>query len=418
MSSRRGAREDLERYVLDVFGVLPRADQRGKALAYLRGALTDGQRKSMWPMADRIGANYQQIQQFVSSSTWPVEPVRARLAQLADEVIDPIGWLLDDTGFPKDGKHSPGVARQYSGTLGKVGNCQVAPSLHVATDEASAPVNWRLFLPERWDDSLAAEPDVDAIATRRAAAKIPDDERHREKWRMALEMIDETTGWGLSPGVICADPGYGDCAEFRTELTDRGLSYVLGVKADTSAHPADAQPSQPGKPPHTGAGRPRTARYRTKPISLKEHAMLAAQRAPKKAFQTITWRNGTIGPLRSRFIILQVRPANRNIPRQPDGSLPEVWMIAEWPEKCDEPTKYWLSNLPTSTKPKTLVQFTKLRWRIEHDYRELKKGLGLDHFEGRSWLGWHHHVTLTSAAHLFITKTRLTAPKATAPAHS
>ncbi len=410
MNLKRGIRQDLERYVLDVFGALPRSDQRVKAGAYLRGVLTDGRRKSMWPMAERVGVDYQQIQQFVSSSTWPVEPVRARIARLAQELVDPVAWVVDDTGFPKDGKHSPCVARQYSGSLGKVGNCQVAPSLHLATDVASVPVNWRLFVPERWDDSLADDGDAETVAARRAAAKIPATERHREKWRMALEMIDETTKWGLRPGVICADPGYGDCGDFRTALTDRGLSYVVGVKGDTGAHAVDTEPDMP---PYSGSGRPPTARYRTKPLSLKQHAI----RASTQAAQTITWRKGTIGPLRSRYVIIQVRPANRHIPRQSDGTLPITWMIAEWPPKEEEPTKYWLSNLHPSTRPKTLVQLAKIRWRIEHDYRELKTGLGLDHFEGRSWLGWHHHVTLTSAAHLFITKTRLTNPKAPAPAH-
>src|SRR3954449_10676290 len=186
----------LEEFAAEMFAPLARADQRDKGATYLRGLLLDGRRKSMQPMAERLGVDHQRLQQFVSSSTWAVEPVRERLAHRAIEVIAPRAWVVDDTGFPKDGTASPGVARQYSGTMGKVANCQIGVSICAVTDAASCPLDWRLFLPERWDDSCATdEPAAAAIRARRARAGMPDSVRHREKWRLALDMLDELAGF-------------------------------------------------------------------------------------------------------------------------------------------------------------------------------------------------------------------------------
>src|SRR5881227_3859262 len=182
------ARERLEEFAAEMFAPLTRSDQRVKGQTYLRGLLLDGRRKSMQPMAERLGVDHQGLQQFVSSSTWAVEPVRARLARRAVEVIAPDAWVVDDTGFVKDGTASPGVARQYSGTLGKVANCQVGVSICAVTDTASCPLSWRLFLPERWDEACATSPEAAAIAERRERAGIPAEQRHREKWRLALDM--------------------------------------------------------------------------------------------------------------------------------------------------------------------------------------------------------------------------------------
>ncbi len=218
----------LEEFAAEMFAPLVRADQRDKGATYVRGLLLDGRRKSMQPRAERLGVDHQGLQQFVSSSTWAVEPVRERLAHRAVAVIDPDAWVVDDTGFVKDGTASPGVARQYSGTLGKVGNCQVGVSISAVTDAASCPLDWRLFLPERWDDAAAASEEAAAAARdRRERAGIPAEARHREKWRLALEMIDELVGWGLAPPVVVADAGYGDIAEFRDGLTARGRPYVV-----------------------------------------------------------------------------------------------------------------------------------------------------------------------------------------------
>src|SRR4051794_25642468 len=232
-------RPRLEAFATEVFAPLSRSDQRGKGQTYLRGLLLDGRRKSMQPMAERLGVDDQGLQQFLSSSTWAVEPVRERLARKAVAVIAPQAWVVDNTGFPKDGTASPGVARQYSGTLGKVANCQIGVSVSAVTDAASCPLNWRLFLPERWDDACATSPEAAAaIRERRTRAGIPEQMRHREKWRLALDMLDELAGEALAPPVVVADAGYGDNAEFRDGLTARGRAYVVQVSGDLTAHPA------------------------------------------------------------------------------------------------------------------------------------------------------------------------------------
>src|SRR5918994_1248039 len=355
------ARERLEEFAAEMFAPLSRSDQRVKGQTYLRGLLLDGRRKSMQPMAERLGVDHQGLQQFVSSSTWAVEPVRERLAARAVAVIAPDAWVVDDTGFPKDGLASPGVARQYCGTLGKVGNCQIGVSISAVTDAASCPLNWRLFLPASWDDAAADTPEAAAaIAARRARAGISDRTRHHAKWRLALEMLDELAGWGLAPPVVVADAGYGNNGDFRAGITARGSRYVVAVDGDLTAH--------------------------------------------REATVSVTWREGSRGSLTSSFLALRVRPAGRNPTARlaADGSLPAVWLLAEWPAEAAEPTDYWLSDLPEDTPLAELVRLAKIRWRIEHHYRQLKTGLGLDHFEGRTWHGWHRHVTLVTAAQLFI----------------
>jgi SRSO17 transposase len=405
----------LDSYVGEVFSSLSRKDRVATAGVYARGLMLRGERKSMQQMAQRLGVDHQRLQQFVTSSPWPVEPVRMVLSRKACELIGPDAWVVDDTGFGKDGNFSPCVARQYSGTLGKVGNCQIAVSVHAASDTASCPLNWRLFLPQSWDETYAQD-DADAasvIAARRAKSAIPAGERHRPKWEMAVEMIDELLEWGRPrPGVVVADAGYGEGAQFRAALTDRNLPYVMAVKATTSVFPADAVPETP---PRIGPGPPFTARYRVPKSSCK--AMVLA--AGEQALQQVSWRRGTKTTpenpdalMSSRFVAIRSRPAGHRVPRAPDGTVEQVWLLAEWPTGATEPTDYWLSTLPADTPHEELVRLAKLRWRIEHDYRELKVALGLDHFEGRSWLGWHHHATLVTAAHLFLTTLRLTDPKA------
>ena len=400
-------RRRLETFAAEVFASLARSDQRVKGVTYLRGLLLDGRRKSMQPMAERLGVDHQRLQQFVTSSTWGVAEVRRCLAMRAVDVVAPVAWVVDDTGFLKDGKASPCVARQYSGTLGKVGNCQIGVSVHAVTDTASCPLNWRLFLPASWDNAQAdGQQAAQEITTRRRRCAIPDTEHHRPKWQMAIEMIDELTGWGLEPPVIIADAGYGDNAHLRAALSERGLDYVVQVKGEVTAHPAEASPERIA---YSGLGPRSLPRYRTKPVSLREHVLVAG----RPAITTLAWRDGSKGTLTSQFVILPVRVAGRRPRLTADGSLPVTHLIAQWPDDEPAPIKYWLSNLPADTRPTDLVRLAKARWRIEHDYRELKTGLGLDHFEGRSWTGWHHHVTLVTAAHLFCTELRLDNPKAT-----
>ncbi|RZB14574.1 IS701 family transposase [Streptomyces sp. F001] len=306
-------RATLALYVADVFASVPRKDQRAKGDCYLRGLMLDGRRKSIQAMASRLpDGNEQNLQQFVNQSTWDPVPVQRRICERMLPLIDPTAWVIDDVSVPKDGRMSVGVAPQYCGALGKRANCQVAVSVHAASDTASCPLQWRLFLPTEWASDTG----------RRTVTRVPPEVTHREKWRLALDMLDTLAGWGMRPPVVVADAAYGTNAHLRTELADRQLADILAVRADVTAHPFDAKPVAPD-------------------------------------------RNGPVG----------CRPT----PRSP------TWSV--WP---------------------------RVRRRIEHDYRELKHGLGLDHFEGRSWPGWHHHVTLVTAAHAFLTEQRL-APKAPAP---
>lgn len=404
----------VEEFAADMFGGFARRDQRSKGELYLRGLLSDGKRKSMQPMAERLGVDHQQLQQFVTTSTWDHVEVRRRLAVWARDFVDPDALVVDDTGFPKDGTSSPGVARMYCGALGKRANCQVGVSVHAATDWASAALDWRLFLPESWDDRKATTPDQATEARRRRErCAIPDDQRHREKWRLALDMIDELVEWGLPARPVVADAGYGDASGFRQGLTDRGLTYVVAVNPIATVHPATAVPVTPA---YGGTGRRPEPRYPDPPADLKTLVVNAG----RSAGRFVTWRHGShksaanpTGRMRSRFLALRVRPANRHIPKAADGGLPECWLLAEWPTGAAEPTDYWLSTLPADIRLRNLVKLAKMRWRIEHDYRELKDGLGLDHFEGRSWTGWHRHVTLASIAQAVCTKLRRT-PKAPA----
>jgi SRSO17 transposase len=401
--------DDLDDFVEDMFASLTRSGWQERAGHYLRGLMLDGRRKSIQPMAARLaGPHEQALNHFVTNSPWDATAVRQRLAVRMDAAIEPTAWALDDTGWLKCGTASVCVARQYTGTAGKVTNCQVGVSLNLVTDTASCPADWRLFVPDSWD------PDTPGAGERRRKAGMPDDARHREKWRLGLAMIDEVTGWGLRPPLIVADAGYGDAAEFRQELDNRDLTWVIGVN---NAHTAFTEDTQRTAPPYKGAGRRPPLIYREAAPALKSHAMTAGRQAVRQ----VAWRtgsrrrNGKPRTMRGHFLFLRLRPASLVHRRAADfGDLPVRWLIAEWPPGETEPTRYWLSNLPANTPMRRLVRLAKLRWRIEHDYREVKTGLGLDHYEGRTWQGWHHHVTLVSAAHAFLTLQRLD-PKTPAP---
>jgi SRSO17 transposase len=273
-----------------------------------------------------------------------------------------------------------------------VANCQVGVSVHAATDQASCPINWRLFLPEEWDHD----------AERRRKAHLPDDVHHRPKWQLALDMLDELAGWGLVPPVLLADAAYGEVNGFRLGLEQREHTYVVQVPGTISAYSPDVVPETV---PYPGRGQPPKPRYRQPRASVKQLVLAAGQGAAR----TLTWREGADGEqLVSRFVALRVRPAGAQLRRAArGGQLPVRWLLAEWPDGEPEPVKYWLASLPADTPLARLVGLAKLRWRVEHDYRELKDALGLDHFEGRSFKGWHHHVTLVSVAHGFVTLERL-----------
>jgi SRSO17 transposase len=395
----------MEAFADDLFGSLPRADQRARGQCYLRGLMLDGRRKSIEPMAQRLGeVHYQALHHFVAASPWDWRPVRQRLAERLCAALEPTAWAVDDTGFPKDGDHSVGVQRQYCGTLGKRANCQLGVSVNAVTEHASCPLDWRLFVPERWDEA--------AMATRRAACQLPEQVHHRPKWQLVLDMLDELAGWELHPPVLLADSGYGEGGEFRWGLDTRQVAYVMEVRADTSAYPEHVHPVAA---PYAGKGRRPRPRYHHQPSSLTELAMAAGE----SACVELIWRRGSRGLQRGRFLALRVRPAGvtpRRLARAADQELPVRWLLAEWPPGKPEPVKYWLSNLPDDIPLVELVRLARLRWRVEQDYRELKGALGLDHFEGRGWVGWHHHVTLVSVAHGFLTLERLRRPKPAASA--
>ena len=400
-----GIRGRLEGFADDLFGSLPRADQRARGQCYLRGLMLDGRRKSVEPMAQRLGeVHYQALHHFVAVSPWDWRPVRGRLAEVLTAALQPTAWVVDDTGFPKDGTHSVGVKRQYSGTLGKTANCQLGVSVNAVTEHASCPLDWRLFVPKSWDEVT--------MAARRAACHLPEQVHHRPKWRLVLDMLDELAGWGLGPPALLADCGYGDVGEFRGGLDARQVGYVVEVRADTSAYPEHVHPTTPAS---TGKGRRPSLRYHHQRCSLKELALQAGQRA----CVDLIWRRGSKGLQRGRFLALRVRPAGvvpRRQARQDGTELLVRWLLVEWPTGNAAPVKYWLSNLPERTPIVELVRLARLRWRVEQDYRECKGGLGLDHFEGRGWPGWHHHVTLVSVAHGFLTLERLRSPKLVASA--
>ncbi|MFE1453395.1 IS701 family transposase [Streptomyces olivaceoviridis] len=402
-------RGELAEFVADVFVSLPRRDQRRWGGCYLRGLMLDGRRKSIQPMAERLpDGNMQALQQFVNQSPWDPLPVRRRIARRLCEVIVPEVWVIDDVSFPKCGTASVGVARQYCGAMGKRANCQVAVSVHAATDAASCPLQWQLYLPKEWTD----EPG------RCRRAGVPDGTGHQEKWRLALGLLDTLADWQLKAPVVVADAGYGVSTPFRMGLEERGLSYVLALTGKEIAHTRDVEPHRPA---YGGLGPPTLPRYRTEPRSLSAHAV----KADADRFTEVTWRQGSKGVMTSRFAVLTVRPAGKQALAAAqragggqgrwDGVLPQRTVLVEWPAGHDAPTGYWISNLPATTPIADLVRWAKMRWRIEHDYRELKHGLGLDHFEGRTWRGWHHHVTLVTAAQAFLTLRRLD-PKAPPPA--
>ncbi|MEU1514966.1 IS701 family transposase [Streptomyces sp. NPDC005811] len=398
-------RGELAEFVADVLGSVPRRDQRRWGECYLRGLMLDGRRKSIQPMAERLpDGNMQALQQFVNQSPWDPLPVRRRIAERLCEVVRPEVWVIDDVSFPKCGTTSVGVARQYCGAVGKRANCQVAVSVHAATDTASCPLEWQLYLPREWTD----EPD------RCRRAQVPAGTVHQEKWRLALGLLDRLAGQGQKAPVLVADAGYGVSTPFRLGLEVRGLAYVLALTGKEVAHPEEAEPHRPA---YGGLGPPTLPRYRTPPRALPLHAA----RIPADTLAEVTWRQGSKGRMTSRFAVLTVRLAGKQSLAaaqgaggghyQWDGVLPARTVLLEWPDGQQAPTGYWVSNLPASTPVEELVRWAKMRWRIEHDYRELKHGLGLDHFEGRTWRGWHHHVTLVTAAQAFLTLRRLD-PKA------
>ncbi len=357
----------------------------------------------MEPMAARLsprdtGAKHQVLQHFVSDSPWKDHRILDAAVDWALPALESRGgvsaWIIDDTGMAKQGEHSVGVARQYCGNLGKQDNCQVAVSITIANNVMSIPVSWRLYLPEAWAND----------AKRRKKCRVPDDIIFQTKWQIALAELDRLLERRIPRAPILADAGYGSITAFREGLSDRGLKYIVGIGPDVSVWPPGQRPLPPKE--WSGQGRKPTALRRDdkhKPVSVLE----LAKSLPPSEWTTIEWREGSDGkPLSSRFSCQRLRPAHRDTARSEPRS--EEWLLIEWPAGDAAPLKYALSNLDSTASISEVVQTYKMRWRIEHDYLELKDQLGLDHFEGRSWRGFHHHGTLCIAAYCFVAVERAT----------
>jgi len=392
-----GVRERLAGFVLEVAGRLPLRRQRENALLYVRGLVEQGGRKSLQPTLFRLEetpARYESVQQFLADSPWdPALLVRACAERVAPE-IGVLVWVVDDTGIVKDGKHSPGVKRQYSGTLGKIGNCQITVSVHAVGERGTLPLGWRLYLPEEWCDDRE----------RRRKAKIPESVVFETKPQLAAGLCEQAAGWEVPQAPVLADSAYGDDTAFRSDLHALGLEYVVAVRAETSVYGPETTFAVPQRSGTTG--RPRTvARPDRKPESVRS----LAERLPAKTWQTLPCRTTPAGEdVESRFAFVRVVATH---PVRTDCQPPRFeWLIIEWPQTEDAPTDYWLSNLPEPESRERLARLARLRGTIALDYRQLKGELGLDHYEGRSYAGFHHHTALVTCAHAFLTLERLCPP--------
>jgi len=394
----------FEAYIEGLVSVIGHADRAGPLRDYCVGLMMPCERKSVEPMAavtapERTAAQHQSLLHFVGEGRWSDEQVLAKVREMVLPEIVRHGqieaWIIDDTGFPKQGRHSVGVARQYCGQLGKQDNCQVAVSLSIANRHASLPVAYRLYLPEQW----AADDE------RRRKTGVPGDIRFRTKPEIALEQIRAASAAGLPLGVVLMDAGYGCNTELRSSISALGLTYVAGILPNTTVWAPGMAPLHPKT--WSGRGRPPKLIRRDhnhRPTSVKELAL----GLPAKAWRKIAWREGSAEQLSSRFARLRIRVAHRDY--NLTKSRPEEWLLIEWPKGEAEPTKYWFSTLQQNITFGDLVDLTKLRWRIERDYQELKQEVGLGHFEGRGWRGFHHHATLCIAAYGFLISERETIP--------
>jgi SRSO17 transposase len=400
----RTGEERFAAYLDAIAAVVGHSRRAAAARAYCTGLLLPGERKSIEPMAarlapDRVQAAHQSLHHLVAQAEWDDATLLRAVREQVLPAIERHGpvryWIVDDTAFPKKGQHSVGVARQYCGELGKQENCQVAVSLSVTNDRASLPIAYRLYLPEAW----AADP------KRRAKARVPEDIGFETKPAIALGQIRQALAEGVPVGVVLGDAGYGDETDFRVGVAALGLRYVLGLRPGTSVWPPGQAPLPPK--PWSGRGRPPTRLQRSpehQPVTVKDLAM----GLPARAWRTVTWREGSRAALTSRFAVVRVRPAHRDTQRS--EPWPEEWLLLEWPEGTDEPSKYWLSNLPPRAALKDLVHVAKARWLIERDYQELKQEIGLGHYEGRGWRGFHHHASLSIAASGFLVAERCLFP--------
>ena len=396
MSTSSDWQSEFERWLAPFLEALGHKGRRRWAPVYLRGLLGPGDRKSVQPMASRIApGDHEQLHHFVATSPWDPAPLEAVLLEKALAMLGGPDSLLivDDTTLPKQGNRSVGVARQYSGAAGKRANCQCLVSLTLARGEVPVPVALRLFLPKEWTD--------DPERCRRAG--VPEERlAHRTKGAIALEEIDRFLAAGGACGCVLADAGYGNAAEFRHALTARGLLWAVGFPKTQKIYPPTVELLEPVRPPK---GRP------------PKHPVPSAERIaagdlldslPSSAWRRVTWRHGSKGPLRERFAAVRVRVAD-GAKMSMGQHLPgdEVWLIGERRRMGER--KFYLSNLPARTPLRRLAALIKARWSCEQAHQQLKEELGLDHFEGRSWSGLHHHAIFCMIAYSFLQHLRLQA---------
>lgn len=394
--------KEYEHYMTHLAEGLGHADRHSGLSGYCTGLMLPLSRKSVEPMAARVdplhaSARHQSLHHFVAKAQWSDPELLRRVAQWVVPVMDFSAggwWIIDDTGFPKKGTHSVGVTRQYCGVLGKQDNCQAAVSISLACEEGSLPVAWQLYLPHNWAED----------AVRRKKAGIPEDIEFATKPQIALQQLRDLLGDGAPRHCVLADAGYGIDYAFRQGLTDLGLDYVVGITSAVVVWPPGVEPLPPK--PYSGMGRPPVVPRRTakrQPVNVKT----LAQGLPDSAFQNISWREGTNERLTGRFAALRVRCAGSNVGKA--RLLPQQWLLIEWPAGQAEPEKYYLSTLPETAALNDLVRAAHMRWRIERDYQDLKQDLGLGHYEGRGWRGFHHHASLSIAAYGFLMAQRLKA---------
>jgi SRSO17 transposase len=386
----------LAAYIEGLAQAAGHADRNVPLKNYCTGLLLPGERKSVEPMAARLAPHdvrrmHQSLHHLVADAPWSdeavLQTVREHVLAAMRQNRPVVAWIVDDTGFVKKGTHSVGVARQYCGQVGKQENCRVAVSLSVSTHHASLPIAWRLYLPENWASDRE----------RREATGVPEEITFQTKPAIALTQIAQAVEQGVPRAPVLADSAYGSETRFRERITELNLSYVVEVRENLTVWRPDETPR--AKPRRKGRGRPPTRLHRDAqhhPLSVKELALAL----PPQAWKTISWREGTQDKLKSRFSAVRIRPAHRDEKRS--EPWPEEWLLMEWPTGESEPRKYWLSTLSANTPLAALARLAKHRWIIERDYEELKQELGLGHYEGRGWRGFHHHATLCIAAYGFL----------------
>jgi SRSO17 transposase len=399
-----GQAERLESYLDALTRYAGHADRVAPIENYTKGLLLPLERKSVEPMAARLAPGnvrrmHQSLHHIVADAAWSdaalLGAVRKQVLPTMTKGHKITAWIVDDTGFPKKGGHSVGVTRQYCGQVGKQENCQVAVSISLATEQASLPAKYQLYLPENWASD----------AQLRKKAGVPKEIGFQTKPEIALGQIRSLVDESVLRGVVLADAAYGNDSDFRAGLEKLQLEYVVGIQTSTTVWPPGMTPLPPA--PRKTMGRPPSLLRRDRhhqPLSVKELALCLGPGDLRR----VTWREGTRGAMHSRFAALRVRVAHRDTWRSEPH--PERWLLIEWPKAEKEPTKYWLSNLPESISLRRLVCLAKQRWIIERDYQELKQEIGLGHFEGRGWRGFHHHASLCIAAYGFLVRERCLFP--------